>query len=294
MATLTIPILDQDGLQIGSLVHNQLKTMTTSDQGQVFDLRDIQSQILRFEADGSTLVIYLDDGSVILINEFFIANMFDNYEGTPPSVLLGSSGGLQAQFYPADFSTTVEPSANGLNPNSLLSSRFDNMQDLVRSKELDTRFNIGKPEDNGKDEELFNELQNTEALGVFPPLLPLDLLASSDTGPSPTDNYTADNTPSFSGTGGIPGQLVTLYLGGTPVGSTVVDGGGNWTVTTGGLPDGEFPFTYTYTNLLGGESRHSPPLNVIIDTASPAAPSVDSIDIDSNIPADGVEEQCQD
>ena len=45
-----------------------------------------------------------------------------------------------------------------------------------------------------------------------------DLLAASDTGVSNTDNYTGDDTPTFTGTM-ESGATVTIYAGGTPVGS---------------------------------------------------------------------------
>ncbi|MDP3515768.1 MAG: Ig-like domain-containing protein, partial [Pseudohongiella sp.] len=46
-----------------------------------------------------------------------------------------------------------------------------------------------------------------------------DLQASSDTGTSSTDNITSDDTPTFTGSGGTPGDTVTLYADGTEIGT---------------------------------------------------------------------------
>ena len=59
---------------------------------------------------------------------------------------------------------------------------------------------------------------------------PPDLEAASDTGASPTDDVTADNTPTFTGTARA-GSTVTLYSDGAAVGTGAADGAGNWRIT---------------------------------------------------------------
>jgi hypothetical protein len=98
-----------------------------------------------------------------------------------------------------------------------------------------------------------------------------DLLASSDTGASNTDNYTSDTTPSFSGscTGTSTVKLyadTTLAAQGTCTSSTY-----NLTSTTA-FTDGEYDVTATATNDSGITSPASAALHVTIDTTVPTAP----------------------
>lgn len=103
-----------------------------------------------------------------------------------------------------------------------------------------------------------------------------DLIASSDSGNSSTDNLTNDTTPSFSGTGGVPGDTVNLYANGNLIGSAVVGPDGSYTVTpTNPLPDGSYNFTTNYVDPAGNASPFSAPLNnVVIDSTPPAVPYV--------------------
>jgi Bacterial Ig-like domain/Domain of unknown function DUF11 len=98
-----------------------------------------------------------------------------------------------------------------------------------------------------------------------------DLTAVSDTGTSSTDNITADNTPTLTGTG-EPGSTVKIYNGATLVGTATVDGTGHWTVTTSVLADGVASLTATVTDPSGNVSPASAALSVTIDTTAPAAP----------------------
>ncbi|MAY55966.1 MAG: hypothetical protein CMQ37_08875, partial [Gammaproteobacteria bacterium] len=110
-----------------------------------------------------------------------------------------------------------------------------------------------------------------------------DLIASSDTGDSDTDNVTADNTPTFSGTGGNPGDTVTLFANGVNVGSATVGGDGSWTITTSTLADGSYSMTARYTDTAGNESGLSPALNpVVINTSAPSAPTAPDLQAQSD------------
>lgn len=101
-----------------------------------------------------------------------------------------------------------------------------------------------------------------------------DLLAFSDTGISDSDNVTADNTPTFSGTAPA-GQVVRLYASGVEVGNAVATGG-TWTITSSPLADGVYDMTVTSEPSGGSPSAPSPPLSLTIDTTPPAVVSVSS------------------
>ena len=101
-----------------------------------------------------------------------------------------------------------------------------------------------------------------------------DLLASSDTGNSNTDDFTADNTPTFTGTG-TPGDTITVYDGDTVLGSALIDGNGNWSLTAGLLIDGVHNISTTATDPAGNTSARSAALPVTIDTRGPDAPVAD-------------------
>ena len=99
-----------------------------------------------------------------------------------------------------------------------------------------------------------------------------DLLGSSDSGASDTDNLTKDTLPSFSGTG-ENGATVTLLDGITTIGTGTVSGG-TWSITaTTALNEGANSITAEQTDVAGNTSVASAALNVTLDTAAPAAPS---------------------
>ncbi|WLA94664.1 Ig-like domain-containing protein [Bradyrhizobium elkanii] len=105
-----------------------------------------------------------------------------------------------------------------------------------------------------------------------------DLIATSDSGASSTDNKTNDDTPTVTGNGAEAGATVTLYdtNGTTVLGSTVADSSGNWTITSIHLADGDHTLAVKQTDLAGNTSAASPSLTVTIDTvaAAPSAPDL--------------------
>ena len=99
-----------------------------------------------------------------------------------------------------------------------------------------------------------------------------DLLPSSDTGASSTDNITNASLPIFNGTG-ENGATVTLRDGSTPIGTATVTAG-TWSITaTTALHEGANAITAVQTDVAGNTSVASTPLNVTLDTTPPAAPS---------------------
>ncbi|CAK1903504.1 hypothetical protein VCRA2110O113_220010 [Vibrio crassostreae] len=67
----------------------------------------------------------------------------------------------------------------------------------------------------------------------------VDLVASSDSGKSNTDNLTNDNTPTITGHTDIPYSQVTVYDGSTPIGHAVSDGSGQYSAVVTNLTDGD-------------------------------------------------------
>lgn len=108
---------------------------------------------------------------------------------------------------------------------------------------------------------------NVTIVELAAPSVP-DLLSSSDTGISNSDNITSDNTPTFSGTA-TAGYTVTLYSSGSVVGTTTADGAGNWSITTTTLADGAHTMTAKAVDGTGSQSPASAALTVTIDTTAP-------------------------
>ncbi|MEQ8862048.1 MAG: Ig-like domain-containing protein, partial [Thalassobaculum sp.] len=94
-----------------------------------------------------------------------------------------------------------------------------------------------------------------------------DLLAASDTGVSSTDNITSNNLPTFTGTSEASAS-VHILLGGTTVGTTTADGGGNWTYTfTTTLAAGANSITSVATDAAGNAGPASTALSVTVGNA---------------------------
>lgn len=104
------------------------------------------------------------------------------------------------------------------------------------------------------------------------PALP-DLLATSDSGRSDTDNVTNDNTPSVAISGTESGVAVRLLTGTTELATGTADGTGAVTLTTPALADASRPMTAEAKDAAGNIADLSAALTVIIDTLKPAAPS---------------------
>ncbi|HJQ42105.1 MAG TPA: Ig-like domain-containing protein, partial [Jatrophihabitantaceae bacterium] len=98
------------------------------------------------------------------------------------------------------------------------------------------------------------------------------VLASASDGGIAGDNLTNDNTPTFTGTAEA-GATVTIYDGGTAVGSATAIGG-SYSVTTSTLADGAHTITATATDAAGNTSAASAGLVITVDTTAPAPTGV--------------------
>ncbi len=96
----------------------------------------------------------------------------------------------------------------------------------------------------------------------------VDLATPSDTGASNTDNLTKDNSPTITGQTDIPYSQVTIYEGSKPIGHTVSDGTGHYSVAVSSLTDGN--------HNLSAEAL-APPATV------PATSSLLSVHVDTTI-----------
>ncbi len=123
--------------------------------------------------------------------------------------------------------------------------------------------------DGPQSEPLLVVIDNTPPDGSTP-----DLLASSDSGFSDTDNVTNIRTPAFSGDGEA-GSQVRVYADGELVGEGMVAPDGTWEVTVEPLDDGIYDITATYTDRAGNTSLPSDPLQIEIDTTEPNLPWLD-------------------
>ncbi|WP_213033344.1 Ig-like domain-containing protein [Acinetobacter sp. ANC 3832] len=94
-------------------------------------------------------------------------------------------------------------------------------------------------------------------------------------GPLKSGDSTDDTTPTLTGKA-EPGNVVTVYDDGKPVGSVVADPSGNWnyTVPAPGLTEGEHAITATQADPAGNTSAPTSPFDVVIDTTIPVASAV--------------------
>ncbi|KLG05706.1 hypothetical protein YA49_18705, partial [Enterobacter cloacae subsp. cloacae] len=89
---------------------------------------------------------------------------------------------------------------------------------------------------------------------------------------------TDDNTPTFSGNGGTPGNTVIIYDNGKQIGQTIVGKDGRWSFTPEQpLADGSHNITLVEKAADGTTSAPSSGFDFTIDTVAPVAPSITGI-----------------
>ena len=111
-----------------------------------------------------------------------------------------------------------------------------------------------------------------------------DLIATSDTGVSSTDNVTKTTTPTFTGTAEV-GSAVKLLDGSTQIGSATASASGGWTITAPVLGQGTHAIATTATDAAGNTSAPSAALSVNIDTTAPSSPAFNGLTANSNFSA---------
>lgn len=107
-------------------------------------------------------------------------------------------------------------------------------------------------------------------IDTTPPDPPAVFSLSEDTGASPSDGLTSDNTLLFSGTA-EPGATVHLYLDGVEIGTTLADGSGNWSFDYTGtaLSDGSHTLTAQAEDAAHNLSSVSASFPFTVDTTPP-------------------------
>ncbi|MEG3696077.1 VCBS domain-containing protein, partial [Vibrio coralliirubri] len=113
----------------------------------------------------------------------------------------------------------------------------------------------------------------------------LDLASTSDSGSSSTDNLTNDTTPTITGHTDIPFSKVTIYDGSTPVGHSVSDASGQYSVAVSSLSDGDHNLSAKALAPSSVMSATSSPLSVHIDTQVHVGIQTDPITADNVINA---------
>ncbi|MEB2785090.1 MBG domain-containing protein [Algoriphagus persicinus] len=108
-----------------------------------------------------------------------------------------------------------------------------------------------------------------------------DLDSSSDTGSSDIDDITSDNTPTFTGTAQA-NYTVEVFSDGALLGTTIVNGTGNWSFTSTTLADGSFDITVKAKDSFNNTSDASAALTITIDTSDPAKPATPDLSADSD------------
>lgn len=98
---------------------------------------------------------------------------------------------------------------------------------------------------------------------------------------NPADgDATTDTTPLIEGTT-EPGATVTVYVDGSPVGTAVADGNGDWSFTPSpALAEGQYEISASATDTAGIDGATSPSVGITIDQTAPNAPQITG-------PADG-------
>ncbi|MFL9667796.1 Ig-like domain-containing protein [Variovorax sp. AB1(2024)] len=91
-------------------------------------------------------------------------------------------------------------------------------------------------------------------------------------GPLATGGASDDTTPTLSGAGATPGDVIKVYDNGSPIGSTTVQADGSWSFTpTTPLAEGTHQLTTTSIDPVGNESKPSGSFVVNVDTTPPTA-----------------------
>ena len=104
---------------------------------------------------------------------------------------------------------------------------------------------------------------------------------ASDTGISPTDKITNDNTLTITGMA-EPNSLVAVFDNGVQVGTATASGTGAYSVTTSALSDASHVLTITAADIAGNVSSSTPLGTWIVDTIAPSSiPVVVSVTVDT-------------
>jgi hypothetical protein len=120
-------------------------------------------------------------------------------------------------------------------------------------------------------------------IDTAPPAAPAITGFSNDTGTT-DDRITSDNTLTVTGTA-EPGSTVTVFFDGIAQGTTTAPSG-TWTFAAAPKRDGTYQIMAAAQDAAGNAGAASDPLDVTIDTAAPAAPTITGFSRDSGLVGD--------
>ena len=129
----------------------------------------------------------------------------------------------------------------------------------------------------------------TLAIDTVAPSTPVVSGITNDTGSDSADGVTSDNTLVIRGTAD-PDAVIDVLINGVSAGTTTVASDGSWALDYSAvtLADGTYSVIVTASDLAGNTSADSEPLNVTVDTTTPASASLLGISADTGVAGDNV------
>ncbi|MGB0925234.1 MAG: Ig-like domain-containing protein, partial [Minisyncoccia bacterium] len=228
------------------------------------------SQAARIRSNGSiAMTADKTDGIGVISFDYVRSNFSGDRAGTSPVFIVEYSTDGGSTW------TQTGPTTDLSGVNSLITfSSTINQTGNVRVRIVQTEGTSGKRWN--VDDILMTDYFPAPATPTSAP----DLLAAFDTGASDTDNLTSSIPATFNVECTQGGNIITLYLDGSSIGTHICAGTGTESMTSiapapapAGTYDGTFDVTYT-ESATGNESTASPALSITFDTLAPAAPTI--------------------
>ncbi|WP_210466887.1 Ig-like domain-containing protein, partial [Vibrio crassostreae] len=239
-------------------------------------------------ADAQIHILLFKDGQVVTgANGDPVEFVFD--DSVDPSVYDGSGEFVANIHYEGGFDEirvfTTKGGTEDTSDNSNITLQGVDIIDAAVSEEI---AYTAADSDKGEDGGVITVSSSTTDSSITTPTI--DLVASSDTGDSDTDNLTNDKAPTFS-LGNIDDDvvaagIVVLKDGVALEGTLAEEQDGTWSFTpSADLADGTYDLSVKVTDD-AGNSATSAELEVIIDTEAAASITIDPITADNTVNAD--------
>ncbi|MTD38010.1 Biofilm associated protein A, partial [Erwinia sp. CPCC 100877] len=244
------------------------------------DLEHPQFIIKGFFTFGGELIGKAEDGA---FHEYIASDVLDNHEaaalenGESSSLVLGAEtvSGLDALVVPEEM---MNPWILGLGALAIVGAGLG-ASGILRSSEHKGK-SVGKG----------TATDTTESK----PLLKSELHQITDNegniqGSIGRGGVTDDPTPTLSGTGSQPGNIIEIWDNGIKLGETVITQDSSWTFTPSeSLSEGEHNFSIVEKDSSGNQGQPTEGWPIVIDTTVPDAPDVTVSDSAGNpVPAGG-------
>ncbi len=209
-------------------------------------------------------------GTPVLSTASDSGTLGDNLTSTVTPTLTGTGeANATVKLYDTDGVTLLgTATADGSGNWSITSSKLGDGAHTLTAKQTDAAGNV-------------SSASSSLSLSIdtsIPTAPGTPVLATASDGGTLGDGLTNVTTPVITGTG-TAGNTIKLYdtNGTTLLGSAVVDGGGNWSITSSSLGDGAHSLTVKQQNPAGTLSSASSALSLVIDSSAPSAPSAPSM-----------------